>query len=41
MRAGRIEQCGTLQELRDAPATPYVAQLLGRAQASAASLAAT
>jgi osmoprotectant transport system ATP-binding protein len=41
MRGGRIEQCGSLPELRDAPATPYVAQLLERAKASAASLAAT
>jgi osmoprotectant transport system ATP-binding protein len=41
MRAGRIEQCGSLRELQTAPATPYVSQLLDRAQASARSLAAT
>ena len=35
MRAGRIEQHGTLAALRDSPATPYVAALLHRAQAAA------
>lgn len=35
MRNGRIEQCASLQTLREAPATPYVAQLLARAEASA------
>lgn len=39
MRAGRIEQCAPLATLRDAPATPYVAQLLHRAQAGAQVLA--
>jgi osmoprotectant transport system ATP-binding protein len=38
MRAGRIEQRGTLAGLRDAPATPYVSTLLERALAPAASL---
>ncbi len=33
MRAGRVEQVGTLHELRTAPATPYVADLLARALA--------
>jgi osmoprotectant transport system ATP-binding protein len=41
MRAGRIEQCGSLRELQTSPATPYVSQLLDRAQASARSLTAT
>ncbi len=40
MRAGRIEQCAPLATLRDAPATPYVAALLHRAQAAAQVLAA-
>ncbi len=31
MRAARIEQHGTFEELRSAPATPYVATLLGHA----------
>ena len=31
MRAGQIEQRGTLDEMRAAPATPYVASLLERA----------
>jgi osmoprotectant transport system ATP-binding protein len=31
MRSGRVEQRGTLHELRAAPATPYVASLLERA----------
>jgi len=35
MRSGRIEQRGTLHELRSAPATPYVASLLARALAGA------
>ena len=35
MRAGRVEQRGRLAELRAAPATAYVAQLLARALASA------
>jgi osmoprotectant transport system ATP-binding protein len=34
MRAGRIEQCGTLGALRAAPATPYVATLVERALAA-------
>jgi ABC-type proline/glycine betaine transport system ATPase subunit len=33
MRAGRIEQRGTLDTLMAAPATPYVASLLTRALA--------
>ena len=33
MRAGRVEQRGTLDDLFDAPATPYVAALLERAVA--------
>ncbi|MDZ7631527.1 MAG: ATP-binding cassette domain-containing protein [Gemmatimonadaceae bacterium] len=40
MRAGRIEQQGALGTLLAAPATPYVAQLLARAQASARRLVA-
>ena len=35
MRAGRVEQCAPLATLLAAPATPYVAELLHRAQASA------
>jgi osmoprotectant transport system ATP-binding protein len=35
MRAGRIEQCDTLRALLDQPATPYVAELVGRARLSA------
>ncbi|MEO7521458.1 MAG: ATP-binding cassette domain-containing protein [Gemmatimonas sp.] len=35
MRAGRIEQRGTLDDLLAAPATPYVASLLERALAGA------
>ena len=35
MRAGRVEQHGTLDALRAAPATPYVASLLERALAGA------
>jgi osmoprotectant transport system ATP-binding protein len=35
MQSGRIEQRGTLDELRAAPATPYVASLLDRALAGA------
>ena len=38
MRAGAVEQRGTLAELRDAPATPYVRQLLERALAGTAAL---
>lgn len=38
MRAGRIEQCAPLAELLNAPATPYVEQLLTRALASAQAL---
>ncbi len=41
MRAGRVEQCATLAELRHSPATPYVAQLLEHAAASARPLLAT
>lgn len=33
MRAGRVEQAGTMDELRSAPATAYVADLLSRALA--------
>jgi osmoprotectant transport system ATP-binding protein len=32
LRAGRVEQVGSADELRDAPATPYVAELLRRAR---------
>jgi osmoprotectant transport system ATP-binding protein len=32
MRAGRIEQCDTAARLVDAPATPYVAELLARSR---------
>ena len=35
MRAGRVEQRGTLDAMRRAPATPYVASLLERALAGA------
>ncbi|MDF1502279.1 ATP-binding cassette domain-containing protein [Roseisolibacter sp. H3M3-2] len=35
MRAGRVEQRGTLDAMRAAPATPYVASLLERALAGA------
>jgi osmoprotectant transport system ATP-binding protein len=36
MRQGRIEQAGPAQELREAPATDYVRQLLERARVMAA-----
>lgn len=36
MRAGRVEQCGPMAELRDAPATDYVALLLQRALGTSA-----
>jgi len=32
LRAGRVEQVGPADELREAPATPYVAELLRRAR---------
>ena len=35
MRAGKIEQVATIALLRTSPATPYVAELLARAQAAA------
>lgn len=38
MRAGRIEQLGTFQQLRSAPATPYVEALIDQAIGSASSL---
>ncbi len=38
MRAGRVEQRGTIAALASAPATPYVATLLERALAAAAPL---
>jgi hypothetical protein len=38
MRAGRIEQQGTIDRLASAPATPYVATLLERALAASAPL---
>ena len=41
MRAGRVEQCDTLAALSAAPATPYVAELLERAAASARPLIAS
>jgi osmoprotectant transport system ATP-binding protein len=34
MRAGRVEQAGSMVELRSAPATDYVAQLVARATAA-------
>jgi osmoprotectant transport system ATP-binding protein len=41
MRAGHVEQRGTIAELRDAPATPYVRALVERALAQVESLAAS
>ena len=41
MRAGRVEQHGTIAELRDAPATPYVRSLVDRALAQLQSLEST
>jgi osmoprotectant transport system ATP-binding protein len=41
MRAGRVEQIGSVAALRRAPATPYVADLLRRAEASASALMGT
>lgn len=38
MRAGRIEQLGTFAALRDAPATPYVRELVSRAVSQAEAL---
>ena len=38
MRAGRIEQRGTIADLRDAPSTPYVRALIERALAQLESL---
>ena len=38
MRAGRIEQRGSIAELRSAPATPYVRELIERAVAAAREL---
>ncbi len=38
MRAGRIEQIGTMRELQHSPATPYVAALIAQALGSAAAL---
>ncbi len=35
MRAGRVEQLGTLPEMRDTPATQYVSTLVSRALAAA------
>ena len=35
MRAGRIEQVGTLRELLNQPSTPYVATLVARARSTA------
>ena len=40
MRAGGVEQSGTVAELRAAPATPYVRALFDRAEAATAALAA-
>ncbi len=34
LRAGRVEQCDTLDQLARAPATPYVTRLLERARAA-------
>ncbi len=39
MRNGSVEQVGTAAELRDHPATPYVARLLEQAMAAGSSLA--
>jgi osmoprotectant transport system ATP-binding protein len=39
MHHGRVEQAGTMGALRDAPATPYVAELFARAAAAHAALA--
>lgn len=39
MRAGRIEQVGSLRELLDQPGTPYVAALVERARSTARLLA--
>ena len=41
MRAGRVEQHGTIAELRDAPATPYVRSLVDGALAQLQSLEST
>lgn len=41
MRTGRVEQRGTITMLRDAPATPYVRDLVTRALSQIAPLAAT
>ena len=41
MRAGRVEQCATLAALRSTPATPYVTELLTRADAAARPLTAS
>jgi osmoprotectant transport system ATP-binding protein len=41
MRAGQVEQRGTIAQLRDAPATPYVRALVERALAQLNSLAAS
>jgi osmoprotectant transport system ATP-binding protein len=38
MRAGHVEQRGTMAEVRDAPATPYVRALVERARAQVESL---
>jgi ABC-type proline/glycine betaine transport system ATPase subunit len=38
MRAGHVEQQGTMAKLRDAPATPYVRTLVERALAQVESL---
>jgi osmoprotectant transport system ATP-binding protein len=38
MRAGHVEQAGTIGDLRRAPATDYVRMLLDRAEAAAAAL---
>jgi ABC-type Fe3+/spermidine/putrescine transport system ATPase subunit len=38
MRAGRIEQRGTIDDLASRPETPYVATLLERALAASAPL---
>jgi osmoprotectant transport system ATP-binding protein len=38
MKQGRVEQAGTVRELQDAPATPYVATLFERAHAAHSAL---
>jgi iron(III) transport system ATP-binding protein len=39
MRAGRVEQAGSMRDLRSSPATPYVATLVRRALSQSEALA--